>query len=115
MSTSVTRDVYDADGKRLYHDTWYSSYRASPKLVRLPEPVKKTIDPSLQPGEKVVDDPGVPPMSTSVTRDVYDAAGKVLYHDIWYSSYRAEPKLVRLGVKPVKEPTTKTPQQKLPH
>ena len=78
-------------------------------------PVKKTVDPSLQPGEKVVDDAGVPPMSTSVTRDVYDAAGKLLYHDIWYSSYRAEPKLVRLGPKPVKLPTTKTPQQKPPH
>jgi hypothetical protein len=41
MSTSVTRDVYDADGKLLYHDTWYSSYRASPKLVRIGPPKKK--------------------------------------------------------------------------
>ena len=38
MSTSVTRDVYDADGKQLYHDTWYSSYRAEPKLVRIGPP-----------------------------------------------------------------------------
>jgi vancomycin resistance protein YoaR len=62
-------------------------------------PVKKTVDPSLGPGEKVVDDSGVPAMSTSVTRDVYAASGKLLYHDTWYSSYRAEPKLVRLGPK----------------
>ena len=40
MSTSVTRDVYAPDGKLLYHDTWYSSYRAEPKLVRL-GPAKK--------------------------------------------------------------------------
>jgi hypothetical protein len=42
MSTSVTRDVYTKDGKLLYHDTWYSSYRSSPKLVRIgPKPDKK--------------------------------------------------------------------------
>ncbi len=52
-------------------------------------PVKKTIDPSLKPGEKIVDDPGSPALSTSVTRDVYAADGKLLYHDTWYSSYRA--------------------------
>jgi vancomycin resistance protein YoaR len=60
-------------------------------------PLKKTVDPSLAPGDKVVDDYGVPAMSTSVTRDVYTAGGKLLYHDVWYSSYRAEPKLVRIA------------------
>jgi len=60
-------------------------------------PLRKTIDPSLKPGEKVVDDPGSPALSTSVTRDVYTQGGKLLYHDTWYSSYRALPKLVRLG------------------
>jgi len=81
-------------------------------------PVKKTVDPTLAPGEKVVDDPGVPPMSTSVTRDVYDPDGKLLYHDVWYSSYRAEPKLVRLGPakpkptkQPKKQPATQPPTQ----
>jgi hypothetical protein len=71
--------------------------------------VKKTIDRSLKPGEKVVDDDGVPAMSTSVTRDVYTRDGKLLYHDTWYSSYRAEPKLVRIGPKPEKKtPATTT-------
>jgi vancomycin resistance protein YoaR len=60
-------------------------------------PLKKTVDPSLAPGQKVVDDYGVPAMSTSVTRDVYAADGKLLHHDVWYSSYRAEPKLVRVA------------------
>ncbi len=74
-------------------------------------PVKKTIDPTLKPGEKVVDDPGSSALSTSVTRDVYTAAGKLLYHDTWYSSYRATPKLVRIGPakkKPKKPPATTT-------
>jgi vancomycin resistance protein YoaR len=80
-----------------------------PLEVTGPPPVKKTVDPSLKPGAKVVDDPGVPSMSTSVTRDVYEPGGKLLYHDTWYSSYRASPKLVRLGPakkKPKKEPAT---------
>jgi hypothetical protein len=41
MTTSVTRDVYAPDGKLLYHDTWYSSYRALPKLVRIAPKLKK--------------------------------------------------------------------------
>jgi vancomycin resistance protein YoaR len=82
----------------------------SPLVSHGAPPLKKTVDPSLQPGEKVVDDAGVPALSTSVTRDVYDAAGKLLDHDTWYSSYRAEPKLVRIG--PPKEPAQKKEKQK---
>jgi hypothetical protein len=75
--------------------------------------VKKTVDPTLEPGETVVDDSGVPPMSTSVTRDVYAPDGKLLYHDTWYSSYRAEPKLVRVGPKatPKQKKQKKQPKQ----
>jgi vancomycin resistance protein YoaR len=62
-------------------------------------PVKKTVDKTLKPGEKVVDDPGVPAMTTSVTRKVYDAKGNLIDSDVWYSSYRAVPKLVRIGPK----------------
>jgi vancomycin resistance protein YoaR len=71
-------------------------------------PVKKTVDPSLARGEKVVEDYGVPAMTTSVTRDVYTADGKLLYHDVWYSSYRAEPKLVRIAP-PKKKPKNEQP------
>jgi vancomycin resistance protein YoaR len=74
-------------------------------------PVEKTPDPSLQPGEKVIDDNGVPPMSTSVTRDVYTPNGTLLYRDVWYSSYRAEPKLVRIGPA---EPKPKPKPKKTP-
>jgi vancomycin resistance protein YoaR len=69
----------------------------SPLVSHGAPPLQKTVDPSLKPGEVVVDDPGVPAMSTSVTRDVYTPAGKLLYHDTWYSSYRSTPKLVRVG------------------
>jgi vancomycin resistance protein YoaR len=69
-------------------------------------PVKQTVDPTLKPGEKVIDDPGAPAMSTSVTREVYDRNGKLLYNDTWYSSYRALPELVRIG--PKRKPKTAT-------
>lgn len=71
-------------------------------------PVKKTVDPTLKPGKKIVDYPGVPALSTSVTRDVYDRDGKLLYHDVWYSSYRADPALVRVGKKPATKKKTQT-------
>jgi vancomycin resistance protein YoaR len=77
----------------------------SPLVVREQPPVQKTVDPSLKPGEVVVDDPGEPALSTSVTRDVYAPDGKLLHHDVWYSSYRASPKLVRVG--PTEKPKPK--------
>jgi vancomycin resistance protein YoaR len=81
-------------------------------------PVQKTVDATLKPGEVVVDDPGVPAQATSVERKVYDADGKLLSDATWYSSYRAEPKIVRVGpkqAKPKKPPaattaTTSTPE-----
>ena len=74
-------------------------------------PVQKTVDATLKPGQVVVDDPGVPAQSTSVERKVYSADGKLLSDATWYSSYRAEPKIVRVGpkkAKPKKKPATTT-------
>jgi len=86
-------------------------------------PVQKTVDATLKPGQIVVDDPGVPAQSTSVERKVYSENGKLLSDATWYSSYRAEPKIVRVGpkkAKPKKKPavttTTTTPAApRLPH
>jgi vancomycin resistance protein YoaR len=107
-SSSLTVNLY---GSPVHRRVESSTSPLSPHGV---PPVKKTVDPTLKPGEKVVDDDGVPALSTSVTRDVYADDGKLLYHDTWYSSYRAEPKLVRLGPKPEKKkskpPTTTTTQ-----
>jgi vancomycin resistance protein YoaR len=78
-------------------------------------PVQKTVDATLKPGKIVVDDSGVPAQSTSVERKVYAADGKLLSDATWYSSYRAEPKIVRVGPKkpkpkkPAATTTTTTP------
>jgi vancomycin resistance protein YoaR len=106
-ASSLTVNLYGTPVHRKVEST------TAPLVTTGAIPVTKTVDPSLQPGETVVDDPGVPPMSTSVTRDVYTPSGKLLYHDVWYSSYRAEPKLVRVGPKatPAKKQQTQ-PQKK---
>jgi vancomycin resistance protein YoaR len=62
-------------------------------------PVQRSLDKTLKPGQIVVDDPGVPPEATSVRRLVYSASGKLLYDNTWYSSYVAEPEIVRVGPK----------------
>jgi hypothetical protein len=89
----------------------------APLVVAGKIPVKKTVDKTLKPGETVVDDPGAPPLRTSVTRDVYAKDGKLLYHTTWFSSYRASPTIVRVGPKkkkPKKPVTTTTTPAILP-
>ncbi|HEX5449248.1 MAG TPA: VanW family protein [Gaiellaceae bacterium] len=73
---------------------------AAPLVVTGKLPVKKTVDATLKPNEIKVDDPGVPPQKTSVERKVYSENGTLLSDQTWYSSYRAEPKLERVGPKP---------------
>ncbi len=70
---------------------------AAPLTVVAPPPVKKTVDATLKPGEVVVDDYGVPAQSTSVERKVYAPDGKLRSDATWYSIYRAEPKIIRVG------------------
>jgi vancomycin resistance protein YoaR len=74
-----------------------------PLSVVSPPPVEKTVDATLDPGQVVVDDPGVPAQSTSVERKVYAPDGRLLSDQSWYSSYRAEPKIVRVGPKAPKK------------
>jgi vancomycin resistance protein YoaR len=72
-------------------------------------PVKRTPDPTLFKGQQVIDDPGSPSLATSVHRKVYDANGKLLYDNVWYSSYRGNTKLIRFGTKPKPKPKPKKP------
>jgi vancomycin resistance protein YoaR len=72
---------------------------AQPLRVVAQPPVEKTVDATLKPGQVEVDDPGVPAQTTSVERKVYAADGKLLSDQTFYSSYRAEPKIVRVGPK----------------
>ncbi|MGH3001809.1 MAG: VanW family protein [Gaiellaceae bacterium] len=77
---------------------------AQPLRVVAPPPVTKTVDATLAPGTTVVDDPGVPAQATSVERKVYSAAGALLSDQTWSSSYRAEPRVIRVGPKAKPKP-----------
>ncbi len=107
-SSSLTVNLYGTPTGRKVEST------TSPLVSHGVPPVKKEIDPTLKPGEKVVDYDGVPAMSTSVSRKVYSADGKLLYDDTWYSSYRADPKIVRIGPKPEKKKKQDATSSKTP-
>jgi vancomycin resistance protein YoaR len=76
-----------------------------------PAPVKLVKDPTLTKGKRVVEDPGSSSLATSVRRRVYGANGNVLYDNVWYSSYRGEKRIVRVGTKP-KPKKAEQPAQK---
>ena len=63
-------------------------------------PWKRIDDDTLFKGQKVVEQYGAPPRSTSVTRRVYAADGTLMYDTTWSSYYVGEPTVVRLGTKP---------------
>jgi vancomycin resistance protein YoaR len=83
---------------------------AAPLHATGPLPVKRIKDPTLPKGERVVENSGTPPLATSVHRLVYSPSGKLLYDNTWYSSYRADPRIVRVGTKP-KPGEKKKPKQ----
>jgi vancomycin resistance protein YoaR len=69
-----------------------------------PGPVKRVADPNLLKGQEVTENGGSSAQSTSVHRKVYGPNGKLLYDNVWYSSYRGETKVVRYGTKPKPKP-----------
>jgi hypothetical protein len=71
----------------------------APLVVTGPPPVKKVPDPSLVVGQTVVEEKGSPSLKTSNERKVYDADGKLLFDTTFYSSYRGEMKILRVGTK----------------
>jgi vancomycin resistance protein YoaR len=82
--------------------------QTSPLEETGPAPVEREPDSHLYVGEKVVEEYGQPSRSVSVRRLVYDAKGKLLFDTTWYSNYLAEPKVVRVGTKPVPVASTTT-------
>jgi vancomycin resistance protein YoaR len=74
--------------------------QSSPLRETGPPPVKKIPDSHMQVGEQLVVESGQPSRAVSVRRTVYDKDGDLLYDTTWYSSYLAEPKVVRAGTKP---------------
>jgi vancomycin resistance protein YoaR len=67
-------------------------------------PTKPEYDPTMPAGERVVVEAGEPARTTSVRRRVYTVDGKLLYDSTFYSSYRAEASVVRVGTRPQPKP-----------
>jgi vancomycin resistance protein YoaR len=67
-------------------------------------PVKRIKDRKLLAGTRVVEEEGEPPSATSVTRTIYREDGSLLRAETWNTTYRAEPRVVRVGTKPKARP-----------
>jgi vancomycin resistance protein YoaR len=80
----------------------------APLVVTGPPRVRKIKDPTLFVGETVVEEPGSSSLKTSNKRTVYDASGKLLFDTTFYSSYRGEMKVIRVGAKPRPKDQTDT-------
>jgi vancomycin resistance protein YoaR len=79
-----------------------------PLVVTGPAPTKRVPDPALFVDEREVEETGQPSRSTSVRRKVYDAEGELLYDTVFYSSYRGEPTILRVGTKRRPDEPTET-------
>jgi vancomycin resistance protein YoaR len=106
-SSSLTVALYGTNPHRRVES------ETAPLSVTGPAPTESTKDASLFVGERVTDDFGEPSRKTSVERRVYAGDGKLLYDDTWGSYYRGEPRIVRVGTKPIpvdkkKKPETET-------
>jgi vancomycin resistance protein YoaR len=103
-ASSLTVSLYGAPQHRRVESV------AAPLVVTAPPPVVRTDDPALPEGSTVIEDAGTPAQSTHVERKVFTASGRLLYDDTWYSSYRAEPELERVGTKAPPPPKRKPPK-----
>jgi vancomycin resistance protein YoaR len=99
-SSSLTVRLYGTPVRRRVET------ETSPLRKTGPPPVRRILDPDHYVGERVVEELGQPSRSVSVHRRVYEKGGDLLYDATWYSSYLAEPKVVRVGTKPVPAATT---------
>lgn len=108
-SSSLTVALYGAPQNRRVES------EASPLTETGPPTVKRVPDPNLLVGDTALEESGSPSRSTNVRRRVYTSDGKLLYDHTWYSSYRAEPRVIRVGTKPrpVPEPPV-TKKKKAP-
>jgi vancomycin resistance protein YoaR len=107
-SSSLTVALYGApQNRRVESDV-------SPLVVTGPPPIKRVRDPNLLVGQTSLEESGSPSRSTSVRRRVYTAEGTLLYDHTWYSSYRAEPRVTRVGTKPKPKPEPPAKKKKTP-
>jgi vancomycin resistance protein YoaR len=105
-SSSLTVALYGSPvDRRVESETAPLVAVAGPRLQRIP-------DPTLDKGETALEDSGEPARRTSVRRRVYDAEGKLLYDTTWSSYYRSEPRVIRVGTKPLPKPKAKPKPKK---
>jgi vancomycin resistance protein YoaR len=64
-----------------------------------PPEVERELDPTLFVGERVIEDFGEPSRAVTVTRTVY-VGDDVLYRETWHTTYRSEPRIIRVGTMP---------------
>ncbi len=103
---ALTVNLYGTSpGRRVETET-------APLEVEGKVPWKRIDDDTMFKGEKVVEQWGSPPRSTSVTRRVYEPDGTLLYDTTWRSYYVGEPTVVRLGTKPRPKVEPKKPDVK---
>ena len=74
-----------------------------------PVPRKLVKDRTLPRGERLVEEEGAPPSTTSVTRTIHAVDGSVLRSETWNTTYKAQPRVVRVGTKPKKPVRPKEP------
>jgi vancomycin resistance protein YoaR len=107
-SSSLTVNLYGTPtGRRVESET------APLRVVGAP-PTEVIKDPTLLKGKQVIEATGSPALATSVHRRVYDASGRLLHDSSWYSSYRGEKRIVRVGTKPKPKPKPKPVKGPLP-
>jgi vancomycin resistance protein YoaR len=100
-ASSLTVNLYGAPQHRKVEST------TSELRETGPAPIVRKPDPTMLKGKRVIEESGSPSRATSVTRRVYASNGKLLYENTWYSSYRAEKKVIRYGTKPKPKPKPK--------
>jgi vancomycin resistance protein YoaR len=105
---SLTVNLYGAPtGRRVETET-------APLVAEGKVPWQRIDDDTLFKGEKVVEQYGTPPRSTSVRRRVYAPDGKLMYDSTWRSYYVGEPTIVRIGTKQRPKPAPKQKQKPAP-
>jgi vancomycin resistance protein YoaR len=102
---SLTVNLYGTPtGRRVETET-------SPLVTEGKVPWKRIDDNTLFRGEKVVEQYGAPPRSTSVRRRVFAPGGTLMYDTTWHSYYVGEPTVVRIGTKPRPKPKQTPPPE----
>jgi vancomycin resistance protein YoaR len=72
--------------------------------------IEREPDPKMYVGDKVVEFAGQPSREIRVERIIYQD-GKVLRRESWYTHYRYEAKIVRVGTRPRPEPAAPPPKE----